>query len=116
VSARLYFDVHVPKAITRELRRRGVDVLTAQEDGSGQMPDPDLLDRAGALDRVHFSRDADLLREAARRLRSGVAFAGVIYAHQMKATIGQCVRDLDLLADCGDPDDFRGQIIYLPLR
>lgn len=29
----LYMDVHVPGSITRQLRRRGVDVLTAQEDG-----------------------------------------------------------------------------------
>ena len=30
----LYMDVHVDKAITLGLRRRGVDVLTAEEDGS----------------------------------------------------------------------------------
>ena len=30
----LYTDQHVPRAITTELRLRGVDVLTAQEDGA----------------------------------------------------------------------------------
>jgi hypothetical protein len=30
----LYMDVHVPAAITAGLRRRGVDVLTSQEDGT----------------------------------------------------------------------------------
>ncbi len=30
----LYMDVHVPQAITDQLRRRGVDVLTAIEDKS----------------------------------------------------------------------------------
>jgi len=29
----LYMDVHIPKAITVGLRLRGVEVLTAQEDG-----------------------------------------------------------------------------------
>jgi hypothetical protein len=35
----VYMDVHVPAAITAGLRRRGIDVLTSQEDGSdvGQM-------------------------------------------------------------------------------
>jgi hypothetical protein len=37
---RLYMDVHVPIAVTYGLRLRGVDVLTAQEDGAAELPDP----------------------------------------------------------------------------
>ena len=48
----LYMDVHVPRAITNGLRRRGVDVLTAQEDGAAEFDDPSLLDRATALNRA----------------------------------------------------------------
>ena len=66
----LYMDVHVPRAITRTLTAAGVDVITAQEDGCSQMPDPDLLDRAGSLNRVLFTRDEDLLAEATRRQRA----------------------------------------------
>jgi hypothetical protein len=33
---RLYMDVHVNAAITAGLRRRDIDLLTAQEDGSRQ--------------------------------------------------------------------------------
>ena len=29
-----YMDVHIPQAITLQLRRRGVDVLTAVEDNT----------------------------------------------------------------------------------
>ncbi len=39
MSLRFYMDVHVPQAITDELRRRGVDVLTAQEDGQAEAED-----------------------------------------------------------------------------
>ena len=46
LSVRLYMDVHVPLAITEGLRLRSVDVLTAQQDGSRQLGDPELLDRA----------------------------------------------------------------------
>jgi len=91
-------DVHVPDAITVGLRLRGVDVLTAQEDGARRFPDAMLLDRATALGRVLFSQDDDLLREAAERQQRDVPFAGVVYAHQLRVTIGQCVRDLELLA------------------
>ena len=33
----LYMEVHIPKAITVQLRLSGVDVLTAQEDGHAEV-------------------------------------------------------------------------------
>ena len=39
MSVRLYMDVHIPAAITEGLRLRGVDVLTAQEDGGRRLSD-----------------------------------------------------------------------------
>jgi predicted nuclease of predicted toxin-antitoxin system len=108
-------DVHVPRAITEGLRLRDVDVVTAQEDGARRLPDDALLDRATSLGRVLFTRDDDLLTEATRRQRDGTAFAGLIYAHQLQATIGQCVRDLELIATVGDPPDLANRIEFLPL-
>lgn len=61
---RLYMDVHVPYAVTTGLRLRGVDVLTAQEDGASELDDPALLDRATELGRVLYTQDDDLLRES----------------------------------------------------
>ena len=61
-----YMDVHVRREVTEGLRLRGIDVLTAQEDGTDRFPDPELLDRALELGRVLYSQDADLLTEAAR--------------------------------------------------
>lgn len=40
MSVKLYMDVHVRRAVTDGLRLRGVDVLTAQEDGAGEFDDP----------------------------------------------------------------------------
>jgi hypothetical protein len=98
------------------LRLRRVDVLTAQEDGTRRFSDPDLLDRATALNRVLFTRDEDLLREAARRQQQGEFFAGVIYAHQETVTIGQCIADLELLAKVSEPEDFMNRVEYLPIK
>jgi hypothetical protein len=108
-------DVHVHAAITEGLRLRGVDVLTAQEDDARRLLDPALLDRATALGRVLFTQDDDLLREAAERQRHGVAFAGVIYGHQLKVTIGQCISDLALIAKVNEPEDCANRVEYLPL-
>jgi hypothetical protein len=116
VSLVPYMDVHVPAAITRSLAIRGVDVLTAQKDDASRLPDKALLDRAGALNRVVFTRDDDFLAEAAARQRGNVSFAGVIYAHQLRVTIGRCVRDLELLASCGEPPNLANHVLPLPLR
>ena len=65
----LYMDHHVPSAITEGLRKRGVDVLTAEEDGAARLDDDPLLDRATSLGRVLFSQDQDLLAIAHRRCK-----------------------------------------------
>jgi predicted nuclease of predicted toxin-antitoxin system len=59
-----YMDVHVPAAITEGLRRRAIDVLTSQEDGTRTSQDDELLQRATTLRRVLMSQDEDLLQIA----------------------------------------------------
>lgn len=108
-------DVHVPAAITRALLVRGVDVLTAQLDGTTRITDTELLDRASELDRVLFSQDRDLLAEAASRQINQKPFAGVIYGHQLNITIGRAIEDLQILAEAGSAADFANQVKYLPL-
>ncbi len=116
MSVSLYMDVHVPRPITRGLRRRAVEVLTAQEDGTARWADDALLDRASDLNRVLFSQDEDLLAEAAARQRGGKRFAGVIYAPQLALSIGQFIDELELIAKAGEPFDFSDRVTYLPLR
>src|SRR5690348_5337264 len=111
----LYMDQNVPRAITTGLRLRNVDVLTAFEDGASDLADPELLDRATALGRVLFSHDDDLLVEAARRQEAGIPFSGVIYAHQLRVSIGACIDDLALIATVGEAADMRQQVLFLPL-
>jgi hypothetical protein len=69
-----------------------------------------------SLGRVLFSQDADLLREAARRQRSGISFSGVIYAHQLNVTDRQCIEDLEILAKLYEPTDIADRVVYLPLK
>ena len=108
-------DVHVRRAISDGLRRAGVDVLTAQDDGSTRFPDSQLLDRATELGRVLFSQDDDLLREATERQERGRPFSGVVYAHQLRITVGQAIRDLHLIAEVYESEDIASRVEYLPL-
>ncbi len=114
MSVPLYMDHHVPMAITQELRRRGVDCVTAQEDGAARADDDRLLGRAMELGRVLCSQDDDLLAIAHSWLRTGCEFAGLVYAHQLNITIGQAVRDLELIATLFDPVDMRNRVVFIP--
>ncbi len=112
---RLYMDENVHGAITRGLRQRGVDLLTAQEDGRSNTPDPQVMDRAHELGRLLFTHDPDMLAEANRRLEEGILSGGVVFAHQL-AAIGICVRDLELIAGAAEPEEYVGKVEFLPLR
>jgi predicted nuclease of predicted toxin-antitoxin system len=99
-------DVHVPLSITIELRLRGVDVVTAQEDSRAEFKDPELLSRATELGRVLVTQDTGFLREAARRQEQEVPFAGIIYIPQLDVTIGRCVQDLEICARGCEPEEW----------
>jgi predicted nuclease of predicted toxin-antitoxin system len=109
-------DVHVALQITEGLRRRDVDVVTAQEDGSSVLTDPELLSRAAELDRVLVTHDVDFTAEVVRRQLNQQNFAGVIYAHLLNITIGQCVDELELVAQVYEQDEMANRLLYLPLR
>ena len=63
-----------------------------------------------------FTQDDDLLKEAARRQETGNRFAGLVYAHQLNVTIGECVTDLELIAGVTVMEEWVNVVIYLPLR
>ncbi len=108
-------DEHVSRAITVGVRRRGLDVLTVQEDGRTGASDERVLDRATELGRVLFTQDDDLLVEANHRQKSGSPFCGVIYGHQLTLTIGEAVGDLELIAKATTAAELMNQLLFLPL-
>lgn len=108
-------DEHVARAVTVALRQRGLDVITAQEDGRSGASDDELLDRATELGRALFTQDDDLLAEARWRQSTGRPFAGVIYAHQLRITIGALVGDLALVAETVHDRELVNVVLFLPL-
>jgi len=83
-----YMDVHVPQSITDQLRRRGVDVLTAIDDGWAERDDPELLERAHELGRVLFTQDIRFKALAEEWIRDEHPFAGLVFGRQLGASIG----------------------------
>jgi hypothetical protein len=83
--------------------------------GASEMEDPALLDRSAEVGPVPFTQDDDLLVEATKHQQTGAPFAGVVYAHQLRACSGQCVEDLELIASAAPAEDVANQVVFLPL-
>lgn len=110
-----YMDEHIHKSITIGLRQRGIDVITVQEDNYTGKADPIILERATELQRVIFTQDEDFLVIGNRFQSQGIYFTGVIFAHQQDVTVGNCIRDLELIAQVCEPQDCMNCVQYLPL-
>jgi len=115
MSVPFYMDVHVPQPITVQLRRLGVDVLTAIEDGTRELSDAELLERARTLGRLVFTQDIRFRALAEDWQRQGRPFAGLIFGHHLRGTIGQFVKDLELIARASQSGEWLNVVEYLPL-
>jgi predicted nuclease of predicted toxin-antitoxin system len=107
-------DAHVPWPLTKGLRQRGVDVVTAQEDGTDSIDDTELLQRATALDRVVFTFDSDFLRASAMLQARGIPFAGIVMLRGRGVDLGQCIDDLELICKAYDAHDIENLVEFLP--
>jgi len=105
---RYYMDEHVPTAVTRGLRRRGVNVLTSPEADMLRATDQEHLRLATDQARVIFTQDDDFLRLDAQRREH----AGIVYAPQ-QTPIGHMVRGLMLVYEVLTPDEMRNHVEYL---
>ena len=47
--------------------------------------------------------------------RAGRAFCGLIFGHLMIVSIGQCVKDLEIIAKATDSADWQSIVMRLPL-
>ena len=115
MSVPLYFNHHMPRPILDGLRARGIDIITAAEDGYARAADEALIERATQLGRVLVSEDKDFLVITDRWLQAGRDFAGFVYAPRRYTRYGQPIRDLELIAKVYEPEDVRNTVMRLPL-
>lgn len=103
-----YMDEHIPPAVTKGLRRREVDVLTAQEAGMLDTDDDKHLALAVEQGRVIFSQDQDFLKMH----NDQKEHCGIVYAPQQTA-IGVLVRGLMLIFEVLTAEEMKNHIEYL---
>lgn len=113
---KLYFDVHIDKAIHDQLKLRGVDVLRAQDDDAAEYSDEALLARATQLGRLVFTHDTRFKALAQDFQRTGRQFSGLLFGNKLRVTIGTYVKELELIAKASDPKDWLNAVEHLPLQ
>ena len=80
------------------------------------MEDEALLVHASSLGRLLFTQDIRFKALAEDWQRTGRSFGGLVFGHQLHGSIGQYIRDLELIAKATEPADWIGQVEQLPLR
>jgi predicted nuclease of predicted toxin-antitoxin system len=109
LTIRFHFDEHVPRAVARGLRRRGIDVSMPKDVELLSADDPLHIDFALQTERVIVTHDRDYLTWHA----SGGEHAGIAYCHQQKYSIGELLNALLLLSDCYTAEEMHGRLEFL---
>ena len=115
MTASLYMDHNVVRAVTEGCRDMGLNVLTAFEDGWHERSDVDILERAGALGRVVFTQDTDFIILTTERQTGGVSFPGVVFGKHGSMSVRKVINDLALICHTLTIEELKNQLIWLPL-
>jgi predicted nuclease of predicted toxin-antitoxin system len=113
VALRLYSDECVDARIVAGLRRRGVDVLTAGEQGLLSASDAQQIERATALGRALVTADQDFLVIVREMHARGMPFPGVFFI-QEGTLIGEAVRNIADAAEILEPADMVSWLEWIP--
>jgi Domain of unknown function (DUF5615) len=111
-----YMDHQFRASVTRGLRQRGVDVLTAFEDGRHEIDDESLLARATTFGRQLVTHDKGFLRIGARWQKIPREFSGIVFAAQDQLDIGRTIDYLECVSRILSADEMRNRIEYIPSR
>ena len=107
-EVRFYADEHIPKAVIRGLRERGIDILGVADAGLVGADDITHLRRARSEHRVIVTQDDDFLRIAA----AGESHAGIVYAPQ-HTSVSALIHGLLLIQRVLDAEEIAGHIEFL---
>ena len=107
------FDNRILRAFQR--KAPDLDWVRVQDVGLSSYDDELVLQFAAENHRVVLSRDVSTMTAAAyRRIEQGDSMPGlIVVSHRM--AIGQAVDELIFLGKESTPNEWEGQVIYLPL-
>ena len=109
----IYTDESVPVAVAAGLQRRGVMAISARAAGNLGLSDEAQFNYARANQLLLFTHDTDFLQLAHQLHASNQEHCGVIYVHQNKMSIGECIRRLKELSELLEQVDFKNYVGFL---
>jgi hypothetical protein len=96
-------------------RTSSARVLLAREAGLSRMPDPELLEWAVANGCLILTHDVNtLVGYTYERIEAGLTAPGVFITPQT-LPVATAIEDLLLVIECSAPEEWHGQVHYLPL-
>ena len=96
-------------------RLPGLDLVRVQDAGLMHTPDPDILAWAGAAGRIVLTHDRNTMTGfATARVNAGQPMPG-LFVVDRQASSGRTLDDLEALAAASEMDEWRDQIIFVPL-
>ncbi|MEM2107916.1 MAG: DUF5615 family PIN-like protein [Candidatus Bathyarchaeia archaeon] len=104
----MYADESVNIAVVEGLKRRGVHAFSAKDIGKLGLTDEEQLQTAIENKAVIFTHDADFIKIALNKNH-----LGIIYVHQQKTTVGECIRKLKTIVETKTAEEMENQIIFL---
>jgi hypothetical protein len=107
-----FADEHVKQQIVEGLRRRGMDVVTAQEKKLRHTDDELLLQAATEEGRLMLTNDPDFLRIHHEWMLQGKSHTGIVFWEQTLA-IGKAVRGILKYVQKTSPADAANYVHYL---
>lgn len=90
------------------MKRRGVEAFSAKDIGKLGLTDEQQIEVAERNRATVFTHDVDFLRMASER-----EHPGIIYVHQQKLDVGECIRRLKSIVESKSSEEMRNQIIFL---
>jgi hypothetical protein len=119
VTVRFLADEDIDFDIVEGLRSRdpSIDILDVKTAGLRGSDDPALLALAAQQNRILISHDRNTMtRHFCERLASGESSPGLFIVPKRPSAIGETIEWLLLVWAASQSEEWRDQIVYLPLR
>jgi len=85
-----------------------VEAFSAKDMGKLGLTDEEQIEVATRNRAVIFTHDVDFLRVATEK-----EHPGIIYVHQQKLSVGECIKRLKAVVETRSPEEMRNKITFL---
>ena len=110
MQPKFYADENVPLAASKSLKKRGIDIITAQESGMLRKADNAHLSFAVAEKRAIITHDSDFLKLA---IRGKLNHNGILFFTK-QVSISQAIEEIEQVYLAYSAEELCGVILFLP--